>query len=92
MRISASGVYAGVSERPKPIVPEAVARYLESKFGDALPETRKAMMELAHALKLDELAQRGFGLYEQFGPEISEGVRGWDAKGELELGLIRKLR
>ena len=50
------------------------------------------MTELANALKPDELAQRGFGLYEQFRPQIPEGVSGWGAKGELDLELIRKLR
>jgi hypothetical protein len=50
------------------------------------------MKETAKALKPDELAQRGFGLYEQFRPQIPEGVQGWGAKGELDLELIRKLR
>ena len=77
--------------KSKPIEPEGVERYLEGKFGDALPEVRKAMTELALALKPDDLAQRGFGLYEQFRPSIPEGVQGWGAKGELDLGLIRKL-
>ncbi|MGO8929289.1 MAG: hypothetical protein ACLQU3_20675 [Limisphaerales bacterium] len=75
----------------KPIDPGVVERYLEGKFGDALPEVRKAMTELANALTLDELAQKGFGLYEQFRPVIPEGVKGWGAKGELDLGLVRKL-
>ena len=78
--------------KSKPIDPHGVERYLESKFGDALPDARKAMKELASALKPDELAQRGFGLYEQFRPVIPEGVRGWGAKGELDLEQIRKLR
>ena len=68
-----------------------VERYLEGKFGDALPKTRKALTELANALKPDDLAQRGFGLYEQFRPAIPEGVQGWGAKGELDLGRISKL-
>jgi hypothetical protein len=75
----------------KPIQPEGVERYLQSKFGDALAEARKAMTELAKALEPDELAMRAFGLYEQFRPKIPEGVRGWGAKGELDLSLIRKL-
>jgi hypothetical protein len=75
----------------KPIEPEGVERYLESKLGDALPDVRKAMKELANALKPDELAQKGFGLYEQFRPNIPEGVQGWGAKGELDLGRIWKL-
>ena len=77
--------------KSKSIKPEGVERYLESKFGNALPKTRKAMTELAKALKPDELAQRGFGLYEQFRPVIPEGVQGWGAKGELDLGRISKL-
>jgi hypothetical protein len=77
--------------KSKPIEPEGVERYLEGKFGDALPEVRKAMTKLARALKPDELAQEGFGLYEQFRPAIPEGVRGWGAKGELDLGRILKL-
>ena len=75
----------------KPIDPGGVERYLESKFLDALPDVRKAMTELATAFKPDELAQRGFGLYEQFRPVIPEGVQGWGAKGELDLGRISKL-
>ena len=67
--------------KSKPIEPEGVERYLESKFGDALPKTRKAMTELANALKPDELAQRGFGLYEQFRPAIPEGVQRVGCKG-----------
>jgi hypothetical protein len=77
--------------KSKPIEPDGVERYLESKFGDALLKTRKSMSKLANALTPDELAQRGFGLYEQFRPNIPEGVQGWGAKGELDLELIRKL-
>jgi hypothetical protein len=50
------------------------------------------MTQLVNALKPDELAQKGFGLYEQFRPAIPEGVQGWGAKGELDLGRILKLR
>jgi hypothetical protein len=83
------GVRAVVKSAP--IAPEGVQRYLEGKFGDRLPEARKAMMELAKVYEPDELAEQGFGLYEQFRPEIPEGVKGWGAKGELDLGRIRKL-
>ena len=78
--------------KSKPVEPEGVDRYLESKFGDALTDARKAMTELANALKPDELARKGFGLYEQFRPVIPEGVQGWGAKGKLDLGRISKLR
>ena len=75
----------------KPIDPGGVERYLESKFGDTLPEARKAMRELSNSIKPEELAERGFSLYEQFRPKIPEGVGGWGAKGELDLDGIRKL-
>jgi hypothetical protein len=78
--------------KSKPIKPDGVERYLEGKFGDALLKTRKAMTELANALKPDELAEKWFGLYERFRPVIPEGVQGWGAKGELDLDPLRKLR
>jgi len=77
--------------KSKPVDAGGVERYLEGKFGDALPEVRKALTKLATALTPDELAQRGFDLYEQFRPTIPEGVQGWGAKGELDLGRILKL-
>jgi hypothetical protein len=77
--------------KSKPIEPDGVERYLEGKFGNALARVRKAMTELANAFDPDELAQRGFGLYEQFRPQIPEGIGGWGAKGELDLGRIAKL-
>ncbi len=86
---TAQGVRAVVHSAP--IEPASVERYLESKFGDALPAARQAMAELAQALEPEDLAQRGFGLYEQFRPVIPDGVRGWGAKGELDLGFIREL-
>src|ERR1035437_3306684 len=77
--------------KSKPVDAGGVERYLEGKFGDALPQMRKAMTKLASALTPAELAQKGFGLYEQFRPTIPEGVQGWGAKGELDLGRILKL-
>ena len=77
--------------KSEPITPESVERYLESKFGDALPKVRKAMTQLAHALVPHDLAERGFSLYEQFRPQIPEGVTGWGAKGELDLRRIQEL-
>jgi hypothetical protein len=70
------------------IEPEAVRRYLESKFGEHLPAARKAMERLARSYKPKELAERAFDLYERFRPEIPAGVKGWGAEGKLDLGLI----
>jgi hypothetical protein len=66
--------------KSKPIDPDDVERYLQSKFGDALEEARKALNELANAFRPDELAQRGFGLYKQFRPEIPMVFKGGGPK------------
>ncbi len=75
-----------------PINPDSVSRYLDTKFKDALPEIRKAMEELADSLPKQELNKRGFALYEEFRPEIPEGVKGWGALGELDAKTIRSLK
>jgi len=83
------GIRAVVKD--KPVDPDSVRRYLESKFGDALGAVRSAMKELAASLKPDELNEAAFSLYEQFRPEIASGTRGWGQKGVLDLDLIRSL-
>jgi len=71
--------------------PEAVKTYLEKKFGADLAEARLAMEALAGSLTPAQLETRGFSLYEKFRPQIPEGKKGWGAKGELDLDLIRRL-
>ncbi len=75
-----------------PVKPPSVQRYLESKFGEALPEVRRAMEELAAAFSPDELDEKAYDLYVQFRPRVPAGKQGWGAKGELELERIRSLR
>jgi hypothetical protein len=38
---------------------------------------------------VSQLNRVGFRLYERFRPEVPEGVKGWGAKGELHLDLLR---
>jgi len=83
------GVRAVVGDAP--IDPEKVYRYLESKFGAALPAVRGALTELADAYAPEELAEVAFRLYEQFRPSVAKGQRGWGQQGELDLELIRAL-
>ena len=83
------GVRAVIKD--KPIEPESVERYLESKFGESLKTARTAMQELAKAFQPEELSSNAFSLYERFRPSIPEGVTGWGAKGELNIDLIRSL-
>jgi hypothetical protein len=49
------------------------------------------MRMLAQVFEPRELNDKGFALYERFRPAIPDGVRGWGAKGELDLDLIRSL-
>jgi len=75
----------------RPVSSESVERYFESKFGESLPAVRAAMKKLAQSFPPAELAARAFALYEKFRPAIPEGVRGWGAKGKLDIGLIKRL-
>lgn len=77
--------------RDKPEDPDSVKEYLNEKFGDALPEAKTAMRALAKAYSPERLAEVGFSLYEEFRPKIPAGVRGWGAKGRLDLDLVREL-
>ncbi len=60
-------------------------------WGYSTPAVQEAMETLAGQFKPKELEQAAYGLYEQFRPGIPAGRRGWGAKGELDLGLIRSL-
>jgi hypothetical protein len=75
----------------KPIDPDSVRRYLSDKFGDDLKQVRSALKKLTQAYKPRELAVRAYPLYERFRPAIPEGVRGWGAKGDLDLDRIGRL-
>lgn len=73
------------------IDPQSVEKYLQQKFGADLDQARTAMEKLAKAFPPKQLESKAFGLYEKFRPEIPEGVKGWGAKGELDLDYIRSL-
>jgi hypothetical protein len=75
----------------RPVEPRSVQHYLDGKFGDALPEVRAAMEELAAAFSPEDLEEQAYRLYEEFRPQIPAGKQGWGAKGELDLDRIRAL-
>jgi hypothetical protein len=83
------GLRAAVKGNPER--PANVERYLGQKFGAALPDVEAAMRELAASIPPKRLEETGFALYERFRPEIPDGVRGWGAKGRLDLSRIRAL-
>ncbi|MGC8892186.1 MAG: hypothetical protein ACP5P6_06245 [Candidatus Saccharicenans sp.] len=73
------------------IEPDSVETYLQEKFGEKLQAVKEAMMALARAFKPEELAVKAYSLYEKFRPEIPPGIKGWGAKGELKINLIRSM-
>lgn len=70
---------------------ESLKKYLKSKFADDLEDAHEAIEDLAKAHKPKDLADRAFGLYEKFRPNIPSGAEGWGAKGKLDLDYIRSL-
>jgi hypothetical protein len=70
---------------------DGARRYLEGKFGDDLGRVKSAMKKLAASYKPKDLADNGFRLYERFRPSVPEGVKGWGARGELDLAKIEEL-
>lgn len=83
------GVRAVIKDEP--IDPGSVEKYLRSKFGEYYETVRTVMEELAGSFPREELAYKAYVLYEKFRPGIPSGQRGWGAKGELKLDLIRSL-
>ena len=73
------------------VQPEAVERYLGSKFGDALGPMRTETERLAARFTPERLNQEGFHRYEQFRPEVPQDERGWGAKGVLDISKSRAL-
>jgi hypothetical protein len=53
------------SAEKTPIRPESVQKYLEGKFGDALGEVSKAMLEPAKSFPASQLAEKAYTLYER---------------------------
>jgi len=45
------------------------------------------LLNLAKSLPPHQLAEKAYGLYEKFRPEIPPGKKGWGASGELDLDL-----
>jgi hypothetical protein len=75
----------------RPISPTSVQRYLQGKFGGNLTPARAAMRRLARSVPPKTLAANGYALYVKFRPSVPTGVKGWGARGNLDLTLIRRL-
>ena len=57
-------------------------------FGEHLAEVRKAMEKLATKYEPQDVNRVGFRLYEHFRPEVPPDVKGWGAKGLLDIRKI----
>jgi hypothetical protein len=79
--------------RPVPAMntDEGIRAVRGDKFGENLKAVRSAMQKLAKAYKPKELAEDAYSLYERFRPTIPEGVKGWGARGDLDLEVIEGL-
>ena len=86
----ADGVVLADAGGGKPAAAAPVAAYVAKAFGGRLAEVKAAMEELAGRFEPGELNRVGFRLYEAFRPEVPADARGWGAKGELDLGKVRK--
>ena len=73
--------------KPAPAAP--VQAYVTKAFGEHLAAVRKGMEDLAARHGPEELNRIGFRLYEAFRPEVPRDVKGWGAKGLLDLARIR---
>ena len=83
------GVVLADDGKGKPSPAKPVEAYVAKAFGDQLAEVRKAMEALAARFEPDELNRVGFRLCEHFRPEVPPDVKGWGAKGMLDLEKIR---
>ena len=83
------GIRAVVKDQP--IDPGSVEKYLSSKFGEHLADTRAAFEALAASFSPEELSRKAYSLYETFRPQIPSGRQGWGAKGDLDLAQIRRM-
>jgi len=59
----------------QPVDPDGVRLYLEDRFGENLKAAQAALKKFARGYPPKELAERCFGLDEQFRPELPEGAQ-----------------
>ncbi|MDJ0386971.1 hypothetical protein QMO56_02500 [Roseomonas sp. E05] len=85
----ADGVVLADAGGGKPAPAAPAQAYVARAFGKRLEEVRAAMEALAIQYGPEDLNRIGFRLYEHFRPEVPTDVRGWGAKGELDLERIR---
>lgn len=65
---------------------------LRKKYGERYEEVKGVFDKALASWKgsEDELSRAGFGMYEDFRPDVSKGQKGWGRKGALDLEIVRK--
>jgi hypothetical protein len=74
-----------------PMDPEAVRRYLNSKFKDARSLVEEKLLALAASFPPEELEARAMDLYMQMRPAVASGTAGWGQQGRLDTRAIDRL-
>ncbi|MCO5593525.1 hypothetical protein L7F22_047539 [Adiantum nelumboides] len=76
----------------KPISPPSVAAYLHRSFGANYERAKGAMEDLANSFSSEEVGKAAYPLYEKFRPTVPHGMKGWGAKGFLDVESMRAMR
>lgn len=76
----------------KPVSPVSVESYLRRAFGPYYGQAKEAMRALAKAYPPEKLGSEAYSLYEKIRPQVPGGMKGWGAKGYLDLNLLHQLQ
>jgi hypothetical protein len=74
-----------------PMDPEAVRRYLDSKFKDTRALVEEKLHAVAASFPPEELDARAMDLYMQMRPVVAAGSAGWGQQGHLDTETIDRL-
>jgi hypothetical protein len=72
----------------RPVDPESVRRYLQTKFGEQLSLVEDALTRLADAYEPDEIERQAMPLYMELRPATPTGRQGWGKAGILDVARI----
>ena len=77
--------------KAKPIQPDSVRRYLDSRFGEHLATFEARLTALAKALPVEELLAQAMDVYTKFRPIVPAGVDGWGKKALFDTKTVAAL-
>lgn len=76
----------------KPVSPVSVESYLRRAFGPYYEKVKEATRALAKVYPPEKIGSDAYSLYEKIRPQVSGGMKGWGAKGYLDLNLLHQLQ